>query len=225
MITLSNEDHLLCLLNSYELNEKKRLLGRKIAMNPSFNWEHFFHLTKLNQTIPLTLKNLEKLDLEKYPVPSELLEKSNRIRKHNETRHVTGLKMLKALSIAGIDVVVLKGFLFAEILYKDNGYKKMNDIDILVEPKNVAKTLEVLEASGFYSFGKFLGMSSKVSNETHHTPPYLSHDGECMVGVHWNISSPKRHVKPDIKNMWLRKTKITIGDVPAFSFWRLSQKL
>ena len=53
-----------------------------------------------------------------------------------------------------IPVVILKGILFAETIYENPYYKKMNDVDILIRREDLEKVYDVYEELDYFSMGE-----------------------------------------------------------------------
>ncbi|WP_158998278.1 nucleotidyltransferase family protein [Pigmentibacter ruber] len=94
----------------------------------------------------------------------------------------------KESSKLGIKIVFLKGFCFSQCLYREKFYKKMNDIDLLIEERDIHEFENILKNNKFSCL--FNNLFSKKSNtsKTHHLPPYISEDKSCVITVHWQLS-------------------------------------
>ncbi|WGL60601.1 nucleotidyltransferase family protein [Pigmentibacter sp. JX0631] len=117
-------------------------------------------------------------------------------------------KVLEASKAQGIKVVFLKGFCFSQCLYSEKFYKKMNDIDILIEEKYIHAFEGILKNNKFTCLFKNLFSKKLDLTKTHHLPPYISDDKICVISVHWGLSSNLLLNK--IQNsLWLNLVPIT----------------
>lgn len=191
---------------------------RELAARPQLDWERLFGLAELNAVLPLALAGLRAAELG-ASMPAELATrweaKAAPIRERNEKRVAWARKMLEALSQAGVEVIVLKGSMFAEEIYGNRAYKKMNDVDVLIRRADAEKTIAVLKDLGFQGVGALFG-KNELSENSHHTPPYVSEDLACVVGLHWGLVSPLSPWRPDTSGIWKRKVAVRVADAPAF---------
>lgn len=196
------ESELLCLVNQSALSEQDQ--KRKQELIERTDWLKLARLAELNAAIPWTYKQL-KLD-SKFPSEwnaiSETIEHAGRERQH------WLIRVLKEAELRNIDVILLKGSMLAVSVYKDSGYKKMNDVDVLVKKQDAAKLLEILKSLQFQSVGGLLS-KDEVSEKTHHAPPYVSSDLKCIIGVHWGLTSPQSKWKVDHDSLWERKVLLS----------------
>jgi hypothetical protein len=91
----------------------------------------------------------------------------------------------------------------------------MNDLDILVRRDDAEEAIEVMKGLGFQGVGALFG-KKELSENSHHTPPYVSADLACVVGLHWGLVSPLSPWRPDTLGIWKRKTAIQVAGAPAF---------
>lgn len=213
----SPEERLLVLLNiarrSPALQEEVSSLGEA-----GLDWENLFKLAELNATLPLSWKGLESAGLAER-IPAELAErwqaKIAPITERNAKRVAWTQRLLEALHEAGVEVIVLKGSMLAGEVYHDLSYKKMNDVDVLVRRDDVKETIAVLKELKFKGVGALFG-KNELSAQSHHTPPYVSADLACVVGLHWGLVSPLSSAKPDTAGIWKRRQAIQVAGAPAF---------
>jgi hypothetical protein len=208
MLVSKNEtaDELLILLSMAKLQNSQLESIKNISQN--VDWKIVFQLAKVNQTIPLVWHNLKVSQLD-YLVPPDLAEKflieSEKIKAINALRIKTGLLLLKELSNHGVKVAILKGIYFAESLYHNPYYKKMNDIDVLIEKNDVHLVLETLKKLKYFSAGELLGKSAENQVDiSHHLPPFFSRDLNVMIGFRWEFVSPSNNIKLNYQDIWSR---------------------
>jgi hypothetical protein len=103
-----------------------------------------------------------------------------------------------------MDVILLKGGLFAEELWGDPAYKKMNDLDVLIRAEDLHDVRELYEERGYLPLVLFEGGDPKDTDprKTHHLPSYVSRDLEFVIGTHWELCSPKKGIRLDYDRMW-----------------------
>lgn len=215
---LTSEERLLVLLNLAKVNATERMEIRRLASSKSMRWSRVLELAELNAVLPLSLA---RLTAEKCVgrVPTALLEKwkskAAPIRAKNKLRSKWAHKMLEAMNAASVEMIVLKGSMFADAIYGDRSYKKMNDVDVLVKRADAPRVIQVLKGLDFQGVGALFG-KEEISANSHHTPPYVSSDLGCVIGLHWGLVSPMSPWQPDTAGIWKRKVAQEVAGAAAF---------
>jgi hypothetical protein len=215
-----SEEELLVLLSMLNLTETENQKLQALLSKP-IDWNEFLNLCDINQTSPLIYYRLLELNqLNNLPLQQidQLKESALRIKTDNQNRINSGVPLIQAMKEAGVRVIILKGMYFAEAIYKNSFYKKMNDIDILIPKEDAYKALDVLSKLQFFSAGEILGEDAEKQIEiSHHFPPFFSKDLNCMVGTHWGLINPNIGIKPDYEGMWTRSKDFNFHGVDVKS--------
>lgn len=126
------------------------------------------------------------------------------VRNRNLRRVQEGAALFAEMGRRGIDVILLKGGLFAEELWGDPAYKKMNDLDVLIRPEDLTDVRELYEERGYLPLVLFEGGDPEDVDpaKTHHLPSYVSRDMEFVIGTHWELCSRKKKIRLDYERMW-----------------------
>ncbi|MEZ6183456.1 MAG: nucleotidyltransferase family protein [Planctomycetota bacterium] len=172
------------------------------------DWLEFVVLAEDNATVPLVAKSLERAGVWGQ-VPDALRGRmqatSERIARANQARLEVAKRFLRRFEEEGIPVVILKGVLFAETIYRDATYKRMNDIDILVRKEDLERIFDVYEELEFFSAAEVMGGSPREQEKwSHHAPPFFSRDLNCMIGTHWGLITPLSPLTIDYDQIWSR---------------------
>ncbi|TNE88111.1 MAG: hypothetical protein EP330_15755 [Deltaproteobacteria bacterium] len=209
---------LVCLLGRAQV---AAIEARVRALWPAGDLAQLDALADLNRTIPLALKHLRALGLDEQ-LPAEVLARWQAEEAHiaevNLARRTWTERFLERCRERSIDVILLKGIGFAETLYAEPTYKRMNDSDILVRPEDVDGFKAVLAELGFVCVTDLFGVSI-FPESSHHCPPYLSPDRACVVGTHWGLVSPKSPFQPDLDAIWRDAVEVDFATTRA---WRMS---
>jgi hypothetical protein len=192
------------LLKSYSVDEIKDLMN----------------LAKFNACHILTYLRLKEYDIPADIIlkGTELLDNIRKILNENERRNSKIKEFLTECQQRDIEIVLLKGALFSRTIYPFISYKKMNDLDFLVDVTQVEKTRQCLEDLKYSSVGELFG-EIEDPKKTHHSPPYVSDDLDMVTGIHWGLVSPYSPHKVNIHQMLERKAK-EVHD--GIHFYRLS---
>lgn len=161
----------------------------------------------LNDVAPQVLLSEERagVRLDVSPPVRAAWEERRRLVGARNTRRVhEGAELFAEMGSRGIDVVLLKGGLFACELWGDPGYKKMNDLDVLIRPEDLGDVRELYEERGYLPLVLFEGGDPRDIDpvKTHHLPSYVSRDLEFVIGTHWQLASPKKGFRLDYGRMW-----------------------
>jgi hypothetical protein len=118
-------------------------------------------------------------------------------------------KMLADLTEQGIKVIVLKGALFAGMLYGNLAVRMMADIDILVKPADFAKVAAYLVNAGYAGS---CDVEHVVRERRYHHAQFVK--GIVLLEVHKGLAQPRRF-KIDMDNIWQRAIRVKIDGVDA----------
>jgi hypothetical protein len=150
----------------------------------------------------------------------EILEKFKavyeKIELENKARNSEAVKFLKEFERNGIEVIILKGNLFAHTIYKDLGYKKMNDFDILIHPKDWIKAQEIYFELGFIPLGfGWSGEKQKPARFSHTGIPFISSNLKCIIGTQWGLKSPTSGYNVNIEDAWKTSLEFDFYGIPC----------
>jgi hypothetical protein len=118
-------------------------------------------------------------------------------------------RLLKALSEAGMPVIVLKGAYLAEAVYPSIALRSMDDVDLLVPKSELSRAQAILLELGYGSL-KREEVESAGRGRKHLEP--LRKDG-LAIEVHWTIVSPANPFRIDHAGIWDRAPAATIAGV------------
>ena len=185
----------------------------------TLDWELLWETIRLNDVAPLVHSRLQALGLLNR-IPAEVrnpLEKRHlEITERNRHRLIQTTELFRRFHAAGVSVIVLKGVLFAETIYHDIGYKKMNDLDLLVPFRDVEKVKVVYRETGLIPLALLEGGDEPLDeNRNYHLPACISRDLTFVVGTHWNLCSPKRGFAISMSELWARSVPVSIGETPV----------
>ncbi|WP_407570870.1 lasso peptide biosynthesis B2 protein [Deinococcus altitudinis] len=112
------------------------------------------------------------------------------------------LALLRAWNEAGVESMLLKGFMLAEFAYRTPGTRPYGDVDILVRPEQLDLLLEVARTLGW----KDDGTASRPAEWQHEIAHLYSPDGQVRLDVHrfavpW-IAGPQGQVRRLTQALW-----------------------
>ena len=96
----------------------------------------------------------------------------------------------RALTVAGIQVVALKGIYLSEHLYHDIGLRQVSDIDLLVKAEEGEKSIQVLSELGFRCAENPFSSHITPDPDFIHYPPMLKDGFSVEIHVRLHRDSP-----------------------------------
>lgn len=190
-------------------NEFSSLL-RMVDDFSAIDWSYFFELVDSNAVQVLTYKRLTdkkltgKLPASHHGQLAKLSETVTRLLEINRKRNIWTDQIIAAFYQNNIPLVLLKGAYLGKEIYHDPAYKKMNDLDLLIKENHLEQGEVILKNLDFTSVGDYFTPMQFKKEQTHHTPPYIEKNGECVTGLHWNLISPYSTIKIKADDLFKR---------------------
>ncbi|GDX81325.1 hypothetical protein LBMAG42_31360 [Deltaproteobacteria bacterium] len=207
-MTRTPEEELLILACLVPLTEGEAARLRTLAAAPGLDWPLVGELAALNKVEPRLRTALHSVGAWNHApeaVGCALTQAAEAVAATNQKRVARAEVLFAAFHAAGIEFCLLKGMLFAETLYQDPLYKRMNDIDMLVHIEDVPRITEIYAELGYFSIAERVAnrpdLNKKVS---HHLPPYVSRELDCLLGTQWGLKSPRAGLQIDYPGVWSR---------------------
>jgi hypothetical protein len=206
--TPPEEALVLACLASRSVEEESRL-AFLLSLLREDGWKDFGDLARLNRVEVFAFKALAFAPKAPTELRASLEEATSKVARENSERVVKGLPVLRDLEAAGARVLVLKGNAIAQSVYGDPGYKKMNDIDLLVRKDALARVRQVFRDHGLLAAASLEGDDgSKQEKYSHHWPPHFTPDLGCVFGTHWDLVSPLTPYRLDVAGLWSRAREL-----------------
>ncbi|MEO8259491.1 MAG: nucleotidyltransferase family protein [Acidobacteriota bacterium] len=206
----------LCTLATHQPGEVAE--ASRLALD-RIDWNLFHDLAEVNATGPLVWKNLGALghrDRVPAPLRARFEARAAAIREANAARLTNARELFARFAGRHIPVVILKGVLFAETIYRDPSYKKMNDVDILIRMHDLDAIYDIYQEMRFFSAAALVGGSPRRQEKfSHHAPPFFSRDLKLMVGTHWGLITPLAPYTIDYHAIWSRVVDVDFYGYPA----------
>jgi hypothetical protein len=115
---------------------------------------------------------------------------------------------LSAFETAHLEVIVLKGALFAAHYYPSPGLRPFGDLDLLVRRKDLSKAVEALECLGYEAFQGYDGRGQAWWTE-HHNHWIFKKPGALPVELHWALTPPRSEVQFDESSLWRDSARVS----------------
>jgi hypothetical protein len=161
------------------------LRGQGIPAPPSIDWQVLLDLAESHGVLPLFCRDFS------HELPETFVSclRTQWARSAFLATELEGL--LKQFSLHGIEVLPLKGPVMAELLYGRMGLRPCDDLDLLVQAQDLARTQTLLTDLGFTPFQEM---------DDYHQP---FGRGNTFVELHSAVAAPSSPVM-DLEAAWRR---------------------
>lgn len=143
----------LCSRANLDNNSKKKIVALSTAN--SFDWALFLSAVKYHRTTSLVFAHLKEV-INAQPQPNAITQASAELRHLfiDQARRAAELtdelvSLLDVFEGHSISVIPFKGPLLAERFYGDVALRDYCDLDLLIDPKNAVKVVQILRAQGY----------------------------------------------------------------------------
>jgi len=152
-------------------------------------------------------------------LPDDLLHRCHQA--YTETGLLNALRLneltglVAALSIEGIDVIILKGAALAERVYDNIALRPMVDIDLLVRREDVRSALAVFDAAGYAPTEPEISPDASLEFENEILLRKRDRSG-WVIELHWSLfDSPyyQEHLREDV--LWEAAEPAPMGASPT----------
>jgi len=207
--------------NTFVLNCIRTGLGTQTPgqtyeiLKGELNWSYILRKARQNNIAPLLYHNLQKLGAQ------DVISVGER-KKFAMIYHGAGFrnaifyeelkKILRFFEDRGISVIVLKGAVLAEEVFKNVASRQMNDIDLLVQEHDLDKSAETLTQLGYIPY-ECRRSEGWYKSHHHHLVPYFNPAKGTVIEIHRNIIPLESSFSVDTFKLWERSQYIRIGNI------------
>lgn len=216
-----NNFNLAALLSRVNLSDEERNACRQGfgELNTTQLQTEFFNYCKQWKLAPWLFTQIGNNNFNEY-LDAEVLalfeEEHVKITLQNSKRNATASEFLAEFKKEGIDVIILKGNYLAHSCYKDIGYKRMNDFDILIHKEDWDRIQDVYLRLGYIPLGfGWSGEKEKPASFSHVGMAFISPDFSCIIGSQWGLKSPTTSFSVNIDEAWKTARDFDFFGVPV----------
>lgn len=182
---------------------------RSLVADPqAIDWAYFDRIVRANVYRPYLLYQMESLGIaDRLPeaLRAQWVLERDSLKEKLERRFEQAKRLFRSMNERGIPVVVLKGTGLSHQIYKNPYYKKSNDIDILIQTKDLPRIYDLYDEMGFIPFGERVEKNKKTQEKVAwHATPYLSRDLTLTIGTQWGIKTLLANYRVDYPKLWSR---------------------
>lgn len=188
------------------------------TLPPGTDPESLFHLFRRHRLFPLSEEVRKQLPPAEGQQWKEFLQQKTF---QSLTLFSETVTLVKKLESSGITALPLKGSILALALYGDVGRRHSNDIDLLVEPSELDRTIETLKQCGYtVSYpGKLTAKQQGLYRRYRKDVGLYNRERKIFVELHYGIyvhELLKREVEKELihstGSMQAQNTSITVLD-------------
>ena len=151
----SPEINLLLLVCTLDLSDEKKTQLTLFLQQHSINWDKLYALAAHHRVTPFLYRTLQALPT----VSGEFLETLHQVCRITATDNLLKRheyhRVANLLAEHAIEHVAFKGVYLAEHAYPESSLRSIGDLDILVEPKNLHRAIQLLESDSYHLGKKY----------------------------------------------------------------------
>ena len=217
-IKISPENQFLLLCARLNWSEKEHeAFSRLIA--GKLNWDVVYTGIEQNGIVSLVYANLNKFEVSSS-IPVHFWEKlkndAEAYKRHIMLQRFELWRLLDSFHKANIPAIPLKGSFLRETVYPDPALRISEDLDVLIQPKDVEVAKQVLRKLGRSPDISSYNKDQYLPEKRHHLVPYVLLKHDARIEIHWNIARPSQLLNVDIDGVWQRSSQGKIVDALAY---------
>ena len=177
------------------------------------DWIKFIQLCDQLGLTTLMYPQLQRMSAQ-IAMPKVVLEVLGQHYRRNSLRNLQIYQamhnILTVVCGQGIEVIVLKGFYLAQMVYQNVALRPMGDVDILVRKDDLSRVDELLEQLGYH---RQLPEIDPLSPDRPYQRSYLNDAASLEIEVHWHLFTPDAPFELDTNGLWARSRRASIAGV------------
>lgn len=214
----SNEDEFICLCSRLAPGPKEFSRIKQNLLKP-LNWDYVLQQIKEQGVATLFFHTLSDLGLRlEGIIPEEAISKLRNtyylVGERNARNYQNLKELLLRLNQEGIEVIILKGLVLAELVYKNPALRQMVDVDFLVKKEDFNRLRKLLLNYGYkqsYAGQGWSGLLERFGGEM-----YFFKGDLPFLDIHHSLCQYERFkgiIKID-QGIWQRRQRISLFGVP-----------
>ena len=168
------------------------------------DWDLFLSFVRQERAASVVWPRLRRLCLDSIPGPARRwLEREAIIGDVRMTRLSNRLdQTLRALTAAGIPVILLKGAALGRTVYRSLPRRPMLDLDMLVPEDQVRSARAAVLEAGWVP-GPYEALSETFYRDHCHLPPFYDQaGGDFSLELHWDLLFRGNPLAVDVRRLW-----------------------
>ena len=162
------------------------------------DWAGFLESSYTHGVYPLVAKSLKSIHAVPEHIKSVLKITNLDIARRNMTMTAELLRIMKLLEENGISALAIKGPVLSQMIYGDITQRQFADLDILVQEKDLYRTVELLCDNGFVSEHSIKFLKNKELLQVLKDFSIMRPSQNISIEIHWKL-----FLQSQIKNDYL----------------------
>ena len=198
--------------------DSERVEHIRTLLRAALDWQYLIRETRAQGVMPLLYRSLHANCPEAIPktILHQLQRHFHANAFHNLFLARELLKICKLFEAHGIPVIPFKGPTLAALAYDDLSLRQFDDLDILIDKKDLARAKELFIAQR-YQF-KLSKAQEAAYLRAHFHFHFVRADGRVVVELHWALAGKHWSFPFDFKRMQARLTPVLCGGATIPSF-------
>jgi len=184
--------------------------------SPVKDWEALIALANTHGILPLAYKVLKHST--HSPLPPEIgiqfKEHYLSIVQRNMLMSAELIRIIKLLEKHHIRSLAFKGPTLAQSAYQDITLRQFGDLDILIHPKDISKTIAILIKASYVPEIALEDGKENIYFKTLNVIGFHKDRSNIRIEVHWELLSKNYAIQWDTSALWTKKETVTINNHP-----------
>lgn len=200
---------LACGAAGVEPDETPRLDG---LLSAKIDWSHFLRIAQEQRMVPQAYWRLRHVG---DKIPADVLQhmhdafRATLARKLLFTSRL--LELLRVLEAATIRAMPFKGPILGLRYYGNVGLRDFEDLDILVDKRDVAAAEQVLLQHNFSHHRRPSPIQDQIRWESGHELSFINQDGHVVVELQWGFVEKHLYFSLPFPELWNRAERFSFG--------------
>ncbi|WP_427160378.1 nucleotidyltransferase domain-containing protein [Aliinostoc sp. HNIBRCY26] len=176
------------------------------------DWHYLIKIATWHRVQTLLYTNLKEICPNQVPpnIWEDLHSHCQKITLNNLFLTHKLVNILQLLAKNHIHAIPFKGSVLAVSAYGNLALRKFSDLDILVQKKDIHRTIEILESQNYQSKA-YLTEARQELQEVFCEYSLLSADGRVLIDLHWELTPTYFAFKPNFDALWNRLQPISLA--------------
>jgi len=165
----------------------------KLSTNIS-DWDALLSSAYMHGIFPLLFKALKGVNGVNDEIMARLKSINLQIARTNMMMTSELLNVIRLLDDNGIRTIAIKGPVLSQIIHGDITQRQFSDLDLLVHPRDMYRSLELLEGIGYVSEHPISFLKNKTLLKVGKDFPTTHVENHVLIEFHWKLFLD-RHIK------------------------------
>lgn len=196
------------------------------ALNQNPDWAYLFKIAERNAVLPLVSSNLIEHFALLLPneIKNNLTDGFQKQIRYNLFLTGNLIKIVKLLCANDIPVIPFKGPLLANKAYKNLAFRRYIDLDILVQPADLKKTISLLDSLDYTPVTDSYWLENiDLCIKQKKDIKFVNKDNNVYIELHWRLSRPYFDMPVAADYLWRQAETETLAgtEVSTLAFSHL----